>query len=391
MQVDHEGSGGRDAEAPADSVDQDGEAVTIVAGGPSCRISGAGPTPYAVLGEVSVGLDPEGVAVDARSGLAYVACSRSNAVAVVDLDHAKVVATIPVGAEPIDIAVDHRTGRVFTADARSDQVSVIDIATNAVVAAVPVGSYPAGLEIDEDRRRLYVGDAVGCTMSVIDLDRLERIAAVPAELGAGAIAVDQERHRVFCVNFVASSVTIVDAERLDVVGRVALRQGPCAVGVDRGTGDAFIADSLASTVTRVDTASASVAAELPVPNAPVGLTMGARGDRLYVGNRGDGSVSVLGLDGAEWSRIPVGTAPGGVTEHPTEPGRLIVANAGSGSVTIVDDLLAGPPATTLEELTHPLVGRPLPTIPLVDLWTEELRDLGEWAGRKYVVNVFASW
>ena len=45
----------------------------------------------------------------------------------------------------------------------------------------------------------------------------------------------------------------------------------------------------------------------------------------------------------------------------------------------------------LEELEHPLVGQKLPHIPLVDLWTRELRDLGEWAGRKYVVNVFASW
>jgi hypothetical protein len=214
---------------------------------------------------------------------------------------------------------------------------------------------------------------------------------VPAELGAGAIAVDETRGRVYCVNFVASSVTAVDADNLEVLGQLPLRQGPCAVGVHEGSGDLYIADSLASTVSRVDTDALSVAAELPVPNAPVGLTMGRRGDRLYVANRGDGSVSVLGLDGAEWSRIPVGAAPGGVTEHPLHPGRLLVANAGSGSITVVDDLLDGPPSTVLEEVAHPLVGHPLPAIPLVDLWTEEPRDLGEWAGRKYVVNVFASW
>jgi YVTN family beta-propeller protein len=225
----------------------------------------------------------------------------------------------------------------------------------------------------------------------VDLDRLERIAAVPAELGAGAIGVDEERGRVYCVNFVASSVTSVDADSLEVIGQLPLRQGPCAIGVHPASGDAYIADSLASEVSRIDTEHLSVAAELPVPNAPVGLTMGRRGDRIYVANRGDGSVSVLGLDGKEWSRIPVGAAPGGVCEDPLHPGRLLVANAGSGTITVAEDLLDGPPTTPVAAERHPMVGKKMPSVSLPDLWTEQLRDLGEWAGRKYVVNVFASW
>ena len=97
--------------------------------GPSCLIPEAvPPPPYRLLGDVSVGLDPEGVVVHRASGLAYVACSRSNCVSVVDLATFEVVSTIDVGGEPIDIAVDDATGRIFTADARDDQVSVIDAA-----------------------------------------------------------------------------------------------------------------------------------------------------------------------------------------------------------------------------------------------------------------------
>ncbi|MGH9089501.1 MAG: YncE family protein [Acidimicrobiales bacterium] len=367
------------------------DGVATIYGGASCRIGGGGPAPYRLLGEVPVGLDPEGIAVHRRTGMAYVSCSRSNAVAVVDIDRLALVAEVPVGIEPIDIAIDHQHDRVFTADARSDRVTVIDAATNQVTATIPVGSYPAGLCIDEEGRRLYVGDAVSSTMSVIDLDLLERIATVEAELGAGAVTADPIHGRVYCVNFVASSVTVVDAKELEVVARVPLLQGPCAAGADPVHGDVFVADSLASTVTRIDGATSTIAGEMPVPNAPVGLTVGSTGDRLYVANRGDGSVSVLGIDGREWARIPVGAAPGGVTEDPRRRGRVLVANAGSSSISVVEDLLDGPPTTTLEELDHPLVGQQLPRIPLVDLWTEELRDLGEWAGRKYVVNVFASW
>lgn len=365
----------------------------VIFGGPSCRVNldGEGSS-YRWLGEVEVGLDPEGIAVHRDTGLAYVACSRSNAVAVVDLSSLRKLGTIPVGGEPIDIAVDHVTNRVFTADARSDQVSVIDIDRGEVVATIGVGCYPAGLCIDETRRRLYSGNAVGSTMSVIDMDRLERVGVVEAELGAGAIATDIERGRVYCVNFVASSMMVVDAETLAVEARIApLLPGPCAAGVHPGSGDVYVADCLASTVTRINGLKAEKVAEMPVPNAPVGLAMGSRGDRLYIGNRGDGTVSVLGLDGVEWSRIPVGTAPGGVCEDLSRPGRVLVANAGGGTITVFEDLLTGPPAARVAEVTHPMVGHKMPDLALRDLRTGELRDLGEWAGRKYVINVFASW
>ncbi len=379
-------------ELGAGTEDATGTLPLVIGGGPSCRVDLAGEgRGYRLLGEVEVGLDPEGVAVHCATGRIYVACSRSNAVAVVDPDELRVIETIPVGGEPIDIAVDEQTGRVFTADARSDQVSVIDAGAGKVVATIGVGSYPAGLCIDVEGRRLYSGDAAGSTMSVIDLDRLERIAVVDAELGAGAIAADPRAGRVYCVNFIASSMSVVDAETLEVTARLALPAGPCAIGVQRASGDLFIADSLASTITRIDGRRIEKLAEMAVPNAPVGLTVGSRDDRLYVGNRGDGTVSVMGLDGTEWSRIPVGNAPGGVCEDPLHPGRFLVANAGSGTLTVVEDLLDGPPATPIVTERHPMVGEKMPSLSLPDLWTKELRDLGEWAGRKYVINVFASW
>jgi YVTN family beta-propeller protein len=368
------------------------EPLTEIGGGPSCWVD---PTAegraFRLIGEVEVGLDPEGVIVRRASGRIYVACSRSNAVTVVDPDELRVVETIPVGDEPIDIVIDERTGRVFTADARSDQISVIDTRTSRVVATVPVGSYPSGLCIDVEGRRLYSGDAAGSTMSVIDLDRLERIGVVDAELGAGAVVADPRAGRVYCVNFLASSLSVVDDKTLEVVAHVPLAAGPCAVDVHKQSGDVFIADSLASTITRVDGRTLEKVAEMEVPNAPVGLTMGSRDDRLYVGNRGDGTVSVMGLDGVEWSRIPVGAAPGGVCEDPLHPGRILVANAGSGTLTLVEDLLGGAPSSPFAQAPHPMVGKKMPALALPDLWTEELRDLRAWAGRKYVINVFASW
>jgi YVTN family beta-propeller protein len=111
---------------------------------------------------------------------------------------------------------------------------------------------------------------------------------------------------------------------------------------------------------------------------------------LYVSSRGAGTVSVLGAaDGLEWARIPVGEGPGGVTIDGT--GHVLVANAGTGSLTVFEDLLAARPTTFAAHKEHELVGRQLPPFALPDLRTELVRTNNEWAERKYILNFFASW
>ncbi len=364
-------------------------AVEIVDDGPACRVEGA--DRYRVRGEVRVGLDPEGVVVDATAELAYVACSRSNAVAVVDLERLETLEMIPVGSEPIDIVIDTVTNRLFTADARSDQVSVIDARSRKVIGTVPVGVYPSGLDIDEAGRRMYCGDTMGCTVSIVDLDRLECVATVPAELGAGAIALDRERRRGFCANFVTSTVTAFDLDQNEILATTPTGEGPCAVAVDRHSGDVFVVNCLAGSVVRIDPRRGEPTDELGGLNAPVGMTMGPRSDRLYVTNRGDGTLSVLGFDGLEWARIPVGTAPGGVSVHPRDETVVLVANAGSGSLTVIDLNLDGPPGEVVRQLNHPLVGTKMPEFSLYDVAGGQELHSRQWSEKRYILNFFASW
>jgi hypothetical protein len=72
-------------------------------------------------------------------------------------------------------------------------------------------------------------------------------------------------------------------------------------------------------------------------------------------------------------------------------GYLLVSNAGSASVTVLEDLLDGPAQKPLPEALHPLVGCRLPDFALPDLKTGQLRRSREWAERKYILNFFASW
>ena len=66
--------------------------------------------------------------MDAAGRRAFVACSRSDAVAVLRLDGDPAPWQAPVGREPIPVIYDGPTRRVFVADARSDTVTVLDAA-----------------------------------------------------------------------------------------------------------------------------------------------------------------------------------------------------------------------------------------------------------------------
>ena len=120
--------------------------------GAACRIDSR--SPWREIAEIPVGLDPEGIAVDVARRRAFVACSRSDFVSVVDLETHEVITEIQTGAEPIDIGLDEQTGRVFSADAHSDQVTIIDSGTLEVEKALPVGGYPSGLTHVPEYRRL---------------------------------------------------------------------------------------------------------------------------------------------------------------------------------------------------------------------------------------------
>src|SRR5436305_13869623 len=111
--------------------------------GAACRIDSR--SPWREIAEIPVGLDPEGIAVDNLRRRAFIACSRSDFVSVVDLETHEVITEIATGSEPIDMGLDEETGRVFAAGADADQVTNIGWATLGVEPALRVGARPLGL------------------------------------------------------------------------------------------------------------------------------------------------------------------------------------------------------------------------------------------------------
>ncbi len=107
-----------------------------------------------LITQVTVGKEPNGVALSPDGSRAYVANTAGGTVSVFSIDRAQplygvaTVATITVGAEPYGVALTPTGRKLYVANARSNSVSVIDTTTNQVVRTIAnVGPEPRGVAI----------------------------------------------------------------------------------------------------------------------------------------------------------------------------------------------------------------------------------------------------
>src|SRR5438132_4889807 len=134
---------------------------------PSRAAPGAAPSAGLKVHTVLVGNEPEGIAVDAAAGRAYIASSRSDMVTVIDTTTRMRLATLPVGHEPLGVGIDPGIGRVYVCDSLNDRISVIDTKALRVTATVPVGLYPSGVAANPVTHRVYVGNSGSGDVTVI--------------------------------------------------------------------------------------------------------------------------------------------------------------------------------------------------------------------------------
>jgi YVTN family beta-propeller protein len=85
-----------------------------------------------LIGNVSVGLAPVGVAFNRASAYIYVANSESNSVSVINNETNKVVQNITVGNMPSGIGYDLNSHFIYVANQNSNIVLVVDGVTNQI-------------------------------------------------------------------------------------------------------------------------------------------------------------------------------------------------------------------------------------------------------------------
>ena len=289
------------------------------------------------------------------------------------------VVTLPSGATPVFAAVAQ--SRVFVAE--SGLGIVADISSNA--PPIPVGANPVALVAppSPNDTQLYSLNQGDNTVSIIFPSTDQNVGTIPLPAGAKPVwaASSADGTRIFVVNQGTSTVSVIDTVHNVLIPPGAscpqdtfcVGNGPNFVFYDPTLNRFYITSPADNSLTiinnSVDTSQcvangAPCVQKVPLAGAPcngqhpVSVTALADGSKAYVADDVTNSLCVLDTSSNSFIKnIPVGVAPLFVVSDP-DSRRVLTANSGSGTVSIIETDTDAPVPGTNGPLVIPTEGTP---------------------------------
>jgi DNA-binding beta-propeller fold protein YncE len=239
---------------------------------------------------VPVGRQPEGVAVDSRTGVVAVAL-RGPAELTLRNERGAALRQVRLAGAARHLALAGSGGPFLVPEESGARLQAVAAPTGAIVASVAVGVGPH--EATAEAGRWFVGNEFGDSVSVIHGDA--EVARFGVALQPGGVAADgQGRLAVVAVR--QRVLELYATTRLHRLARAAAGVGPTHVAclgdycfvVDTG-GDALLIFSLDP---RID-----LVRRLYLPGGPYGVALDARRRRLWVTLPGINELAEVSLDG----------------------------------------------------------------------------------------------
>lgn len=280
-----------------------------------------------LLGDVTLGRQPNGIAITPDGTRAYVANQSGDTVSVVDIIDYELIGTIRVGGSPVVIAMHPDGTYTYVTNQASGSVSVIDTSTDTVIDTIAVGGAPHGIKLSADGSRAYVTNLDSHRVSVIDTTTNTVIDAIPVNGEARSLAVSPDGSRIYVTLQNTDRVVEIDLDtgqiaNLYLVGAYANR----IVVTPDGT-RAYVTNELGDSVSVLDLVDKTVMTTLQVDSNPNVLVISPDGTRVYVTSKDTTRVTII--DTATDSvigAIDVGGANRGLAFDPT--GTILHVSAG---------------------------------------------------------------
>jgi DNA-binding beta-propeller fold protein YncE len=144
------------------------------------------------------------------SSKAFVACSDSKQVGVVDLrtPAADLLAQLDVGQTPIHIAVKPDGGEVFVCNYDGSSISEIITGSNEVNNTFLIGDHPAQALVSSDNALLYVSNFGSDSVAVYSIDNGKRTGFVNTGTRPEALAISPNQLLLLVVNTGSGSLSV---------------------------------------------------------------------------------------------------------------------------------------------------------------------------------------
>ena len=275
-------------------------------------------------------LTPAGIVYSAALQRVYVVERERGALEIHEDPHRSVL-TARVGAGPVSVAVDAARGKAYVADADDCTVTVVDARSGARLSTIAVGGRPYCLALDAAHGRCFLTFTEGDAVAVIDCasDSFRRLKVGSSDL----VTVNQRRGTADLLGY-GTALRIVDAAALGSRD-LAIGSHAWALAENDASGSTYACLIEDATVVEVDREAKGVRA-MRVGAIPCAVAVDRIADRLVVANYGADSVTVLDeKSGAAVATVAVGRRPDAVALD-VEGRRILVANRLDATVSVVD-------------------------------------------------------
>jgi len=259
---------------------------------------------------ITVGGGPTAIAITPDSRTAYVVNDFSNSVTPIDTATDTAEPAIPVGADPVFIAITPDGKTAYVANASSDTVTPIDIATNTAGPAISVGQSPYSIAITPNGKTAYVANDNSNTITPIDTANNTAEAAIQVEQNPNDIAITPNGKTAYVTSASFDNVTPINTATNKAKTAIPVGAGPVNIAITPNGKTAYVANEQDGTVSPISTATNTAGAAIPVGSDPVVIAITPNGKTAYVGNAGSFSVTPIATaTNTVGTAIPVDVAP----------------------------------------------------------------------------------
>ncbi len=249
-----------------------------------------------VIGALSVGEKPMGMALSSLQDRLYVVNTLSRDISIVDTARLSVIDRIPLvaGIEPTDVvfmpdAGSQIDGKLYITNRTSNDVTVVSTGARRILKSIKVGSQPSHIAADAVRGEVYVANERSRDLSIISSLDDTVVSTIAVDSRPAGVAVGS--NNIYVLNEGSSRVSVISPSQRKVTGTVSLLHAPKRAFWGLG-GRLFIANTSSDTVTSLNQLDV-IARTSRAGKGPIGLAGDELRGRLYITNFKGGTVSVF--------------------------------------------------------------------------------------------------
>jgi PQQ-dependent catabolism-associated beta-propeller protein len=231
--------------------------------------------------------DPELMAVDSKGEIIYIANEDDSLVTIMDIKSGEVLGEVPVGVEPEGMIVSPDDRYTAATSESTSMAHIIDNKTRQLVHSILVDSRPREAKFTADKKELWVSSEVGGTISVIDTSNWDdpKSWKVIKEIGFEVPGVRPELLQPVGMDFSkdgkllfsplgpANRVAVIDTATKEVKDYILVGQRPWHGELGPDGKKYYVANGLTNDMTVIDVESLKAEKSVPVGRLPWGVAI----------------------------------------------------------------------------------------------------------------------